>query len=169
MGEKFKLAANLEVCTNHLRSRLRPGPRSVQAEDGLHHAARGVLTVSSVCTRSGRETTTTALRAILLPPVHRPTTLPRRGRSTALAGFARSATAAPARLRRAYAIPRAPRLAWPVLRPPYGRARATPAATWSVMSTGLDAATRFPSSGASRRRYHPRALVMGNANGHRPR
>ena len=54
--------------------------------------------------------------------------------------------AAPARLCRAYAIPRAPRLAWPVLRPPFGRARATPAATWSAMSTGLDAATRFPSS-----------------------
>ena len=75
---------------------------------------------------------------------------------------------APARLRRAYAIPRAPRLAWPVLRPPFGRARATPAATWSAMSTGLDTATRFPSSGASRRRCHPRATVMGNANGHRP-
>ena len=75
---------------------------------------------------------------------------------------------APARLRRAYAIPRAPRLAWPVLRPPFGRARATPAATWSAMSTGLDAATRFPSSGASRRRYHPRATVVGHADGPSP-
>jgi len=62
-------------------------------------------------------------------PPNRPTTLPRRGLLPS------RATAAPARLRRAYAIPRAPRLAWPVLHPPYGRARATPAATWSARST----------------------------------
>jgi len=48
---EFQMAANLEVCANHPRCSLRPGPRSVQAEDGLYHVSRCVLTVSSFWTR----------------------------------------------------------------------------------------------------------------------
>jgi hypothetical protein len=54
---------------------------------------------------------------------------------TALAGFARSATAAPARLRRAYAIPLPPRFARAVLLPRCARARPAPSAAWLAMST----------------------------------
>ena len=70
----------------------------------------------------------------LSPAPDRRTTLPRRGRSTALARFARSS------------IPHAPHLSRAVRLPRFARARPAPVAPWSAMSSGLDAATRFPSS-----------------------
>jgi len=128
-------------------------------------------------TRSGDRLAVAAAAATTTtnPGPDRPTTLPRRGRSTDLAGFARSSTSAPARLRRAYAIPRAPHLSRAVLRPRCARARPAPVAPWSAMSNVLDAATRFPSSplrgspipdADARLRLFPRATVIGDADAH---
>lgn len=47
MDEKFKLAANLEVWSNRIRPGLYPGHRSVQAQDGLHHASLPALSRSN--------------------------------------------------------------------------------------------------------------------------
>jgi len=49
-----------------------------------------------------------------------------------------------------------------------GHAARAPRPPWSVMSNGVETATRSPSSGASRRRCHPRATVAGAAYGDRP-
>ena len=86
---------------------------------------------------------------------NRPTTLPRRDRSTILAGYARSSLPASRVRRTCHGM---------CYFPPYGRAHPAPDARWSAMSNVINAATRFASSDASRRRYDPRATVIGNAN-----
>ena len=90
---------------------------------------------------------TTAAWPSRLPPrllsPDRPTmTLPRRGRSTALAGFAHSS------------IPRAPHLSRAVLLPRYARAHPAPVAPWSAIPSGPDAATR-PATSPLRGSHHP--------------
>jgi hypothetical protein len=120
---------------------------------------------------SDRLAVAAAAATTTIPGPDRPTTLPRRGRSTVLARFARSST-----LRSGSA---APGLRYPACtglvtraatsrRAMPGTAARAPSPPWSPQSNGLDAATRFPSSGASRRRYHPRATVVGHADGSCP-
>ena len=58
-------------------------------------------------------------------------------------------------------MPVPPGMSRAVLCPRYARARSAPGAPWSVISDGLDAATRFPSSRLRRSLCHPAADGAG--------